>query len=237
VPIVGHTSAKRSDVNWSWEQIALLCSTRFGLRSETQQCVRALVNRGVRDLVLDGLTDVALARNCGLSAAAELTRTHRDIALWLMVDDDMMWTLEAAEQIVDAAMASGRPTSAVYVTDQGAPAVTTEPGWAVCTGLGFFALPSARLLQLYDESPERLGVGGRNPFRVFVQCGIYPSEAAPWHSEDYWLCERLGNVDVQPVAVTHIKTARLSPDQTTVQDVAARVVAFSAQGARGLQKV
>jgi len=212
-------------MGWNWNQIALLCCTRFGLRSETQQCVRALVNRGVRDLVLDGLTDVALARNCGLTAAAELSRNHRDIAAWLLVDDDMVWTVDAASALVGAAVETGRPTSGVYVTDAGQPAVTLQPGWAVCTGLGFFALPTRRLLQLYDDSPERSGAGG-NRFRVFVQCGIYPSPEAPWHSEDHWLCERLGDVAVEPVSAVHLKTARLTPDVLTVESVASRVIAF-----------
>lgn len=206
-----------------WKTIALLCCTRYGVRAETQQCIRALVNRGVRDLVLDGLTDVALARNCALTAAAELTRQHRDIVMWLLVDDDMLWTVEAAERVISAALDSGRPTSGVYITNTGVPTVSpAKDGRPVRTGLGFFALPTQRLLQLYDESPERQGVGG-NRFHVFVQCGLYPAGALPWCSEDHWLCERLGNVDVEPVAVTHLRVAQLQPDAATVAHVATAV--------------
>lgn len=202
-----------------WRTVGLLCCTRTGVRSETQQCIRALVNRGARDLVLDGLTDVALARNCALTAAAELTRQHRELAAWLLVDDDMAWQVEAAEDLLIAAIVSGRPTSGVYMTNAGYPAVTPKgQGIPNLTGLGFFALPARRLLEL-EQASQWAERGHGQKFRVFTQCGL--NAQGVWRSEDYHLCERLGDVDVAPVWAVHLRTVPLTPSQETVDQVSA----------------
>lgn len=202
-----------------WRTVGILCCTRSGVSIHTAKSIRALVNRGARDLVLDGITDVAMARNCALTAAADLTRQHRDIALWLLVDDDMSFELQAAEQLCSAALESGHPTSGVYVSNNGRVMATVRPGEPTLTGLGFFALPSRRLLELADDSVTVLW--GDNSVRVFCQSAVWhEGSIRVWRSEDYWLCMRLGDVQIAPVAAAHHRLVPLLPDGATVAQAA-----------------
>lgn len=195
-----------------WRTVGVLCSTRFGLQSEAAQSVRALVNLGARDLVMTGITDVALARSVALTSACHVTRSaDPPIVAWLMVDDDIVFGVEAAAELVDRAVHSGKPTSAVYMTSAGAPACCPRPAGGWYAGLGCLALPIKQLTRL-EQAAEQVEWNGQT-IRAFCECGPVKGH---WLSEDYSLCDRLGGVQLAPVPVSHIQRTQLTPSAQTM---------------------
>lgn len=208
---------------FSWDKVGVLCSTRHGLSPETACSVDALTLLGARDLILKGISGFALARNIALTQAATIARRHQ-VSVWLLVDDDISFGSEAAKQVCGHALELGHATSGVYLTSAGAPACSPRAGGRAYTGLGFLALPVAQLWELEAHS-EMLRSGARE-FRVFTQSGpqggIHNDEPwYRWHNEDYWLCERLGGVNVLPVPVGHVRPGMLIPDDRTLDAVEA----------------
>lgn len=150
---------------------------------------------------------------------------RRDVVL--MVDDDMEFTPEQVAELVEHARRTGTPASAMYATTMGTLAATRmkwEPelgtrgarGWEQrwMVGLGLLAIPAARLHELeLASAPFDCQEKQR---RAFTSCQMFKGV---WFSEDYMLCYRLGGVDLLPIAVGHLKTIPIYPDDVTVAKI------------------
>jgi hypothetical protein len=168
-----------------------------------------------------GITDVTLARNLALSAAVNARSSRRggDFDMVLMVDDDMVFSWEQASQLVNHARLRNVAASAMYGTTMGTLAATrlkSGPGedqrWA--TGLGLLAVPMRLLLDLAERS-EQFDFNGTKNWGFTWSL----AHGGNYWSEDFTLCRRLGGVHLLPIAIGHLKTIPIYPDEETVQCV------------------
>jgi hypothetical protein len=174
---------------------------------------------------IKGVSDTALARNITLSRAL---RDAAEPDVVLMLDDDMIVPRNVSRQLVAWAHELGHPVSAVYLTESKAAAAfryRDGEDWRAArwvTGLGALAIPLMRLRELAEKSSFLKGSAEREDIFAFCWSGpgvLRPDGPLEWLSEDYCLTGRLGGVLLAPVAVGHIKTAALWPDDTTLQRV------------------
>lgn len=193
----------------------VLCTHNRPIESLTWQALRVLEAAGAR--LIDHLqapSDVTLARCLGLSSVCRALRDYPGrFDVVLMVDDDMVFTLQQALSVVEHARRHSVPTSACYATQDGKlaamPCPAVENRWLV--GLGFLAVPSADLLALETKSERwEFGTG-------FTSSGAHLGR---YWSEDYTLCSRLGGVVLLPLGVGHIKQVTIYPDFSTLTQVA-----------------
>lgn len=173
-------------------------------------------------LTVEGSSDVAHARNTTLSTLLDLMRSpeHAERDVVLLIDDDMVFNVAQAQQVIDHARATGCPASGVYPTAAAEIAASTRwapPGkWFV--GLGFLAIPRALIERLAAESPyfERRG----RRIYEFTNSALHEVDGElRWYGEDYWLCKRLGGVDLLPIAIGHLKMIPLTVDEETLRKV------------------
>ncbi len=177
---------------------------------------------------LEAPADVACARNLAFSIACETLRTYPERDVVLCVDDDMEFSLETAQTLVDTVRLEGVGAGAVYATLAGTVAggpMPGVPGRFEC-GLGLLAIPAHALLKLEQQS-ESFELAGRT-FSEFTWCC---AEDGLWIGEDYRLCRRLGGVLLLPVGAGHIKKNTLWPDQATLDAVRAGDWGTYAKGA------
>lgn len=207
------------------DRTLVVCASYRGVELRTQACMAALQKHGARLLSGTGIPDVALARNNVLTRALA-QRGSCDV--FLLVDDDMVWTLGAAAKLVGLARQTGEAWSAAYATKEKHLAATPLEWDAQRTdglcmvGLGMCAVPVAKLEALALE----LGVvvGPNNSGIVpFCQCRVVTPEhdhIPRWCSEDYWLSRALGGVRLAPIAVGHLKQMDIWPDDETIKRLA-----------------
>lgn len=199
------------------------------MQEGTRACLMALMNAGAQLVQQTGSADVALARNMALTMALRslvtLNRSeklapaeHFDTVL--MVDDDMVFTLAQAQELVTHARETGVGASAMYATMNGTLAATRlftpppEPQrWLV--GLGLLAIPGALLQKVAKASPA-FDIHGEQQAEFTWSATM----RGRWYSEDYTLCRRLGGVHLLPIAVGHLKTVPLYPHEETVTCIA-----------------
>lgn len=215
------------------KQTIIVCSSNRPIQDQTRQAIEELERHGAQLLLQTGSADVAFARNMALSGALRFAVTaNKELAVSathpgterrapfdtiLMVDDDMVFSLEQAQTLLAHARKTGFAASAMYATMRGSLAATrlyTPPAmvqrWLV--GLGLLAIPFPALQELARRS------------RVFEAFGTEHVEFTwsaalgdCWCAEDYTLCRRLGGVHLLPVAVGHMKTIPIYPDAETIE--------------------
>lgn len=208
------------------QNVVIAVASNRPIPSLTQQSLRALQVAGAALHTIEGSSDVAFARNVMLSLLVESMRADASRNVALLIDDDMVFSLQQALQLCAHAHGFGRAASGIYPTAIGELAASS----ALCpfperwiTGLGFFAIPRAALLQLADESPSFAWTEGRTLWE-FTNSALHELRGQPvWLGEDYWLCIRLGGVDLLPIAVGHLKTIPLYADDETIRMIAERV--------------
>lgn len=197
----------------------LVMSTNREAENLTRACVRQLQDAGAALIEHTGApSDVACARNIALTRACAALKQHPARDVILCVDDDMAFTLETAQALVNSVRATGVGASAVYATLAGTVAacpLSGHPG-RFQTGLGLLALPRGPLLELELQS-KLFKMAAGEAYREFVWCG---AEGGFWVGEDFRLCRRLGGVMLLPLAAGHIKKQELWPDDATLQHVA-----------------
>lgn len=139
----------------------------------------------------------------------------------LMVDDDMSFTVDDAQALVNHTRQFSTPASAMYCTEDKRLAasllrhdVGDRPRWL--TGLGLLAIPAWQLLKLEQESEEFQMIDA--PYRAFTSSG---ARGGAWRGEDFTLCERLGGVHLLPIAIGHLKTVAIIPDDESINIVRA----------------
>lgn len=190
------------------QQTILSCTTHRGLCMQTLGSIQSCPFKGVS--LSQGITDVALARCLQYKLAVHAAREHR-AAFVLFVDDDMQWTPQLAEQVLQECAEKNAPVSGRYVvgdlTDASLAAtpMPDHPG-KYLTGLGFLAVSIAHLEAVLDATPR---VKWKNQALPGVTaCGPVGDQ---WVSEDQMLTMRLGGVFLSSVEVGHIKPVTLLP--------------------------
>lgn len=211
----------------------VLVSYNRPIQERTREALAHLTRAGAGYLTQSGCADVALARSVALTGACNALRQlneqhpsslnhhtkNRDTLL--MVDDDMVFTLEQAQTLVDHSRATGVPASAMYATTLGTLAAARfktmqhDAGgpqrWL--TGLGLIAIPAHALLELERDSETFSFTTDQKKHTAFTWS---KAERGEWWSEDFTLCRRLGGVHLLPVGVGHLKTIPLYPDESTI---------------------
>lgn len=222
----------------------IVMSTNRGLHPETLDAVRALRNAGARLVQQSGASDVSLARNHALSIACRALEQPgaTDIDTILMVDDDMVFSVDDAQRLVDRTRETRAPASGCYVQKGGQPAASAPPkelcseaeldklpgavraflgnvpirpgSWLV--GLGFLAFPVVDLVDLRSASTPFV-LRGETMFEFVRSSAI----VGHWISEDYCLSARLGGVELMAsIPVGHLKTVALYPAESILEKVA-----------------
>ncbi len=203
----------------------IVCSSNRAVQEKTRVAIENLCAHGAELIWQTGSADVAFARNMALTGALRCVATHNEtreelIDVVLMVDDDMEFSLDQAQELVTHARTTGVAVSAMYATMMGTLAATrvyTPPGerqrWLA--GLGLLAIPFhlvrevARRSELFHSHGEE---------RVeFTWCAAHNGE---WFAEDYTLCRRLGGVHLLPMGVGHLKVVPVYPDAETIRRIA-----------------
>jgi hypothetical protein len=190
----------------------ILCTHNRPIHAQTVISIRALNQAGAALIDhADAPTDVTLGRNLGLSAVCDNLDRMPAIDTVLMVDDDMVFTIDDAGRLVEHTRLHRVAASAMYATTAGALAACRLDNGQWMTGLGLLAIPADLLLALRGRS---------QPFEFFEETryAFTSSGACGGHylSEDFMLCKNLGGVDLLPIPVGHMKQAALYPDDETV---------------------
>jgi hypothetical protein len=203
----------------------IVCSTNRAVQDQTRQAIEYLCSQGAELIWQTGSADVAFARNVALTGALRCVATHNKVRpepidVVLMVDDDMTFTLEQAQELVTHARETGVAVSAMYATLMGTLAATrlyTPPGepqrWLA--GLGLLAIPFPLLQELARRS-EIFQSHGEERIE-FTWAAAHNGE---WFAEDYVLCRRLGGVHLLPMGVGHLKVIPVYPDAETIGRIA-----------------
>lgn len=210
--------------------VVILVTSNRGAKKQTMQSIENCRARGAICFQIAAGSDVTLARNLALSA---VWRAYRDGQLaprvpevLLLVDDDMVFELEAVAALIEHARTHGEPASAMYATMAGTLAATRVREWPGfwLAGLGLLAIPWKLFAFLVEESQRfTMGLDGLDQW-AFTSSTWRPndddeSKPGQWMSEDYTLCRRMGGVRLLPVAAGHLKEIPLWPDDETIAKV------------------
>lgn len=209
------TDAKPDLAALPLRHVVVVTPTREGVNAQTRKCIWALEELGAGRLDLAGCSDVALARNLLLTSALERSEPHRTV--FLLVDDDMVFSTGDAQLIVERALSEAHPVSAVYATSSLALAHSRRPDGRWWSGLGFMAVRRDKLQELADKLPTLQAIN-RTPIKPFCQCR--PNEAGDmWLSEDWFFSEAMGGVILHTIGVAHLKRMPIEPDAHTLNMV------------------
>jgi hypothetical protein len=204
----------------------LVVSSNREIALETQRCIAAIKQAGAPLILERGSSDPAQARNSALTEACDMLRLYPDVYdTILMLDDDIICPLDAAQTVVDESRRLGFACSAMYITagkklagGRWAPPEGRE--WPEglkrrwCMGLGCMAIPARLLLEL-EQRTDSYSVGER----VVSEFCWSRAEGGHWIAEDYRLCRQLGGVHLLPLAVGHLKVWPIYPDAESVAAV------------------
>ena len=205
----------------------VVCSSYKGVSQQTQSGLNECMKAGWASYIQTGCADVALARNIALTTILDRVPDDPDHAL-LMLDDDIVFGVQDAENVCAMACETGVPVSAIYPTADGRmAAMRLVPGFddreqMYLTGLGFLAIPGNCLHGLLSESEKTTHAA--KPLIVFTWTGPASVEEKSghkntdmWLSEDYRMTLRLGGVLLAPIGVGHLKHVPLYPDGETLE--------------------
>ncbi len=191
-------------MNPSLKGVAIVVVSYGGITGQTQKAIDQCRTIGAQLLSQYGTADVALARSIAMTKALRSIEEHQiPIDTLLLLDDDVAPSLQAIEALVTSCRELREPVSGIYATADG-----TLPGlewkddkWLM--GLGFMALPFAKIKALAESlRPLQVDDGTVIPF---CQSGVHVERRDYYTSEDYWFCLQLGGVTLLPIVADHIK--------------------------------
>lgn len=207
------------------KNVLLVVATNRAMDSRTQSSLNAVRMAGAAQLITEGSSDVAIARNISLSMAVRTMEMHPDRDVALLVDDDMVFSVDQAAALCTYVAEKGVPASAVYSTAIGEIAASSSlsptPGkWL--TGFGFLGVPRAVLFALAERVPKFKWKNGEELY-CFTDSALHELHdgVTRWIGEDYWFCYQLGGIDLLPIDVGHLKTVPLFASEETLQAIAA----------------
>lgn len=196
----------------------VLLLTYRGATEETKVSIENLQRAGARSWGLKGTADVALGRSWLFSDALRVSE-GTDIDTFLCVDDDMVFSVDDAEALVAASRESGDLVSGIYGTSKASAALTKWNSGRWLTGMGFLAVPVARMREKQAALPVL--ADNNPPVTAWAQSGLHPAYGGRWTCEDYWFCLHWDGVLVAPVGVGHLKTIAIWPDDESIAGIVA----------------
>lgn len=183
------------------------CATHRGMSRETTSCIS---DCKVPLLTQSGITGVGMARNVTLASVLEAA-LESDVDTVVMVDDDMVFTPETVQTLVDLSRQWLTPASAIYMTGDekiaAMPYGDPSDDWLAArwlVGLGLVAIPTARLADLRARST--VSVMGVPSYTWEGPCDRHS-----WLGVDYRLFERMGGAIMAPVLAGHVKPTIIIP--------------------------
>ena len=182
------------------DKTLIVYSSNRDISHEFMFCLFSCIELGAGLVSQTGCADVALARNLALSKARKVK--DRDIVL--MVDDDIVWTPQDAQELINHVRNTGRSASGCYVGVDGKLTATKQANGYWATGLGFLAFNLAKLY-----GPGDIFTSSAGEWFPYCKSGGVDGE---FLGEDYYFTRGwLGDVDLLPVGVGHVKTRILMP--------------------------
>jgi hypothetical protein len=183
--------------------------------------VAALEAAGAGVVDQSGSAEVSLARNLALSRALDIVRKPdaKPFDVILMVDDDMVFSLRAAEVVVAHARATGLPVSACYALANGRLPFERLASGRFMGGLGFVAVPVAALVSLATRSNVISTDDGAQFWEFTCSTSELRENGAGrrWLPEDYRLTRAFGGVDLLPLAIGHLKPKVVVPERSAFE--------------------
>lgn len=172
--------------------------------------VRELLSKGIASdsSFTTGISCVTLARNIQISRA--LKKCSEDDLL-LLLDDDITFSSETIESMVEECRLFDCPISAKYCDSKGKNCFgerNIKGEKKMVAGLGCIIIPAKQLFTIAENYPDFKYLDSDETFSCFTECGVIEGQ---WYSEDYLLCARLGNVRISNCRVGHRKEIELWP--------------------------
>lgn len=198
----------------------VVVTSNRNVEKRTAQCLDLLVQRGAGRLDVDDIGDVTLARNVALTRALLLLqREGSRFDCVLLVDDDMVFSGEQAQQLVDYVRHNMKPASAAYVLGNGRDAFTHYQFDRWTTGAGFLCLHRQHLEKLAIEARRGRPVRGSTEWLFEFCTSGFRQEGVDlvWEPEDTSLTRRLGGVVLLPIGVGHVKRSVFRPSDALAQ--------------------
>jgi hypothetical protein len=189
------------------KNLLIVVSTNRGIDRQTEECINPFLLEGSEIVKQMGCSDVALARNEALTTACQVLKEHKRLDMILMIDDDMIFTKENLEIVVEYSKKTGLPVSGSFCTQNGKFAARPMSKTKWMAGLAFLAIPVSVLFDLESKSRKVTKMVDA-PLTVFTWSG---EENGEWISEDFRLCKRLGGVTILPQVIGHLKKVDLRP--------------------------
>lgn len=199
------------------QKTLILVVTHRGVSPETRSCIEAL--QCPSKLEITGNANICKARSIAFDQALAATE-GTPIDTLLCIDDDMVFSRENAQRVVDRSRVANWPVSAVAVTRDGVlaavpvPPMPSQPRKLWYTGLAFMAVPRQLLVtvgNVLEARKERL-----DGIRPWCLTGEHPFFPGRWTGEDFWFCAHFGGVELAPIGVGHLKWMPLVPDETSI---------------------
>lgn len=190
-----------------FKRVCVVQVTRDMPTRRNVSAVNALLRRGAAFVQKANISCVCTARNVALTEALERTEE-----ILLLVDDDIIFGLDQASELIAATLSTGVAHSGRYIQTDGRLAATRIARDRWYTGLGFVAIVRQALL---DVAPRKV--------RLINDSFIYPICTAGvvddnWITDDYSLCQRIGGVILANIDVAHRKPFELLPKPRTSTD-------------------
>lgn len=193
----------------------------------TKSCIEKLQQEGAVLIHAKGHADLSCGRSCEITRAMDyLVGKGADPkeSVVLFLDDDMHFTKEQAQTLVDYVRTTGRPGSGVYGGSNGRLCASNKSGIEWEVGMGFMACRLDHLIRI-AEGLSRLRLElypDERGIVPFSRSGEHPTAPGRWTSNDYWFCRELGGVDLLPLSIGHYKQIPIFPDDETVRKVIAK---------------
>lgn len=196
----------------------VLCTTHRGMSDETYESV--VNSQPVAIMKHKGSACIDIARSVSFDQAVNALNapTCAGVDMILNVDDDMVFSPQHAQMVVDEARKRQHPVSARYATITRKVAAMRSPlGFEKYplpfTGLGFLAIPKACLLFVAEQLDATEG-GRIGNVRAWCRTGEVPAFPGAWSPEDLWFCNHFGGVHLsETVTVGHMKTFAIVPKE------------------------
>jgi hypothetical protein len=188
------------------KDVLVVISSHYGIDPRSNGCVQALIESGASLIHQVGSSCVATARNLALTSACSSLKAYPHFNTVLMIDDDMVFTVNDVLQIVELSVNSKRAVSGIYVNAEGGATLKTIDN-LILSGLGMLAIPKDLLLDIESKSESVNGM------RVFTWVD---TENGEWITEDFRLTLRLGGVILCPVKIGHLKKIVIYPSDFVI---------------------
>jgi len=176
--------------------------------------VDALACAGIPTIMNIGCADIALGRNMDITRGLERALAE-GIEVMLLIDDDMVFSVEQVQAICAQAKDSDHPVSGIYCMKNRELAIwQIEDTNLFLGGLGFMAVS----VKLLDEKAKTVPQFKWKDLTAHAWTVAGPRDGV-WVQEDRYFCEVFGGVYVAPIIVGHIKHVPMAPSRDAIERI------------------